>query len=266
MPDGDGVDDIAEAGRLVAAEEWSAALKALGPLRRADDSNAEVWRLQALALRGAGELTEAQFAADRWALLSPGQPDPLRLRADLLVERGKNFPAVEVAEELVTLDPSDVDAYRRLASSSRAAGLTPRARVAVTRALEIDPLRADTYELAGMIEFSAGQPAAAVDYFRQSLRLDPDNGRVAQQLQRALGAQSAKASGARQAAKQSKAGSKAHSKSVRSNDREEDKRRRKADRKLGVSRTPGDGSRRDKIVGALVLLLIVVLVVALRFR
>jgi tetratricopeptide (TPR) repeat protein len=263
---GSGAEELREVGRLVAAEDWSAALKALGPLRRADDANPRVWQLQALALRGAGELTEAQFAADRWAVLSPGQPDPLRLRADLLTERGKHYPAVEVAEELLTIDPADVDGYRRLASYSRAAGLTPRARVAVTRALEIDPLRPDTYELAGMVELSAAQPAAAVDYFRQSLRLDPDNGRVAQLLQRALEAQQAKTAGARQSAKQVKAGSKARVKSVRSRDRDEAKQRRKAERELGTSRSSGDTSRRDKVVGGLVLMLILVLVVALRFR
>lgn len=266
MSGGSAADDLAEAGRLVAAEDWSAALKALGPLRRADDVNPRVWQLQALALRGAGELTEAQFAADRWALLSPGEVDPLRLRADLLVERGKHYPAVEVAEELVTIDPADVDGYRRLAAYSRSAGLTPRARVAVTRALEIDPLRPDTYEMAGMIELSAAQPAAAVDYFRQSLRLDPDNGRVAQLLQRALEAQQTKTAGARQSARQVKAGSKARVKSMRSNDRNGAKQRRNAERKLGMKRSSGDGSRRDKVVGALVLLLIVVLAVALRFR
>lgn len=263
---GSGADDLVEARRLVDAEDWSAALKALGPLRRADDSNPRVWQLQALALRGAGELTEAQFAADRWALLSPGQGDPLRLRADLLIERGKSYPAVEVAEALVTLDPADADGYRRLAAYSRAAGLAPRARIAVTRALEIDPLRPDAYELAGMIELSASQPAAAVDYFRQSLRLDPDNGRVAQQLQRALEAQQAKTAGARQSAKHAKAGSKARTRSIRSNDRNGVKQRRRAERKLGMSRSSGEGSRRDKIVGALVLLLILVMVVALRFR
>ena len=261
-----GGDDIGEAGRLVEAGEWSAALKALGPLRRAQESNPRVWELQALALRGAGELLEAQFAADRWAVLSPGTPGPLRLRADLLEERGKHYPAVEVAEELATLDPSDAAAYRRLAASSRAAGLIPRARVAIARALELDPLDPGAYELAGMIELSGAQAAAAVDYFRQSLRLDPDNGRVAQHLQRALEAQSAKASGARQTAKRAKSSSKDHAKTVRSTDRDTARNRRKAERKLGIKASADGGSRRDKIVGALILLLIIGLALALRFR
>ena len=259
-------DELDEVRRLVDAGEWSDALKALGPLRRGHESDPQVWELQALALRGAGELTEAQFAADRWAVLKPGTRPPLELRVELLIERGKSYPAVEVAEEIVALAPDDALAYQRVASCSRAAGLVPRARVAVTRSLEIDPLRPDTYELAGMIELSGSQPAAAIDYFRQALRLDPDNGRVAVQLQRALDAQQAKTSGAKQTTKRAKTVSKQSAKQVRSADREREKGQRKADRKLGLSRS-GDGrSRRDRIIGWGLLVVIVLMVLVLRFR
>jgi len=262
---GDQGDEIGAVRRLLAEEQWHAALKALGPLRRAREQDPVVWELQARALQGAGELTEAQFAADRWAVLRPGTAEPLVLRADLLEQRGKHYPATEVAEELVTLDPSDVNAYRRLARSARAAGLVPRARVAVNRALELDPLSAETYELAGMIELAAAQPGAAVDQFRQSLRLDPDNGRVAQQLQRALEAQAAKADGARQATKRTKTEARTRTRSVRAAERDQAKAERRADRALGSS-GGRRSSRRDRVVGALILLLIVGLALVLRLR
>ncbi len=181
-----------QVGVLIEAQRWSEALRALGPLRRSDPANPAVWRAQALALRGAGELQEAQFAADRWASLDEDSLEPLRLRLDLLVERGKHYAAVEVAEQLTARTPDDADAYFRLARAQRAAGLVSRARDAIDRSLALDPLVWQSHELAGTIEMAGARPGDAAVHFRDALRLDPDNGQLALSLQRALETDSAK--------------------------------------------------------------------------
>jgi tetratricopeptide (TPR) repeat protein len=151
-----------------------------------------VWQAQALALRGAGELQEAQFAADRWGSLDERSLEPLRLRIDLLTERGKHYAAVELAEELVAKTPDDPAAYVRLAQAQRAAGLLSRARDTTQRALVLDPRAWQIHRMAGQVAMSAGRPDEAVAHFRQALRLDPDNGELAVELQRAISTQASK--------------------------------------------------------------------------
>jgi tetratricopeptide (TPR) repeat protein len=227
---------------LIEEQRWSEALRALGPLRRSDPSNPAVWRAQALALQGAGELQEAQYAVDRWSSLDEDATEPIRLRADLLDARGKHYAAVEANEELTTRFPDDADAYFRLARSQRAAGLVSRARESIQRSLALDPREWRAHELAGLIEMAAAHPADAAPYFRDALRLDPDNGQLAVSLQRALEGQSAKKSSTKSANSQRKKETKQRSRSIGAADKDEAKRRRKAERQLNKGRAHLDSS------------------------
>lgn len=72
---------------LIAEERWADALRALGPLRRARKDDPEVWRRQAVALRGDGFPSEARVAALLWIELDPQSVEARRFADDLLGER-----------------------------------------------------------------------------------------------------------------------------------------------------------------------------------
>ncbi|HEX7442263.1 MAG TPA: hypothetical protein VF320_00145, partial [Acidimicrobiales bacterium] len=118
-----------------------------------------------------------------------------------------------------------------------------------------------------------GRPAVATGHFRTCLQLDPDNGRVAQRLQRALEAQQAKPTPKAKAA-ESKATVKAHAKRTTRQERAEARQRRKAERELGVRRgshDPIDGTlqslpRWRRLLTLLVLASLVALLVWSRVR
>jgi tetratricopeptide (TPR) repeat protein len=242
---GEGADeDLAAVEALIDAAAWTDALKALGPLRRSHPKDPRVWRAQALALRGAGELQEAQYAADRWASLDEAAVEPLRLRVDLLTERNKHYAAVEVAEQLTSRTPDDPEAFLRLAQAQRGAGLLSRARDSVERAIALDPLRGDAHELAGSIEMAASRPDAAALHFRDALRLDPDNGHLAQSLQRALEAADARQQNVRSSASKQKKASKQRAKAVGAADKDRAREQAKAERELRRSSRPTDASGR----------------------
>jgi len=273
MADADINAELARANGLIDDERWGEALRAIGALRRQAPREPAVWRSMAIALRGAGELTEAQFATDQWLSLDDNSIEALRFKADLLGQRGKHYAAVETSEEITARLPDDAGAWYELAEHQRAAGLAARARPAIERSIQLDPRRPEVYELAGVIEMNAGQPAVAAEQFRQSLRLDPDNGRVALRLQRALEAQKAKPTPKAQAA-ETKAVVKAQAKQTSKRERAEAKQRRKAERQLDRRDDPYDQDGRTlqslprwrKVVAVLVLVGLAALLVLSRFR
>jgi tetratricopeptide (TPR) repeat protein len=240
--DGGANDDLSAVEALIDAAAWTDALKALGPLRRSHPSDPRVWRAQALALRGAGELQEAQYAADRWSSFDETAVEPLRLRVDLLTERKKHYAAVEVAEQLTARTPDDPEAFLLLAQAQRGAGLLTRARESVERAIALDPLRSDAHELAGSIEMAASRPDAAALHFRDALRLDPDNGHLAQSLQRALEAAGARQASARSDASKRKKATKQRAKALGAEDKDRARQQAKAERQLRRGSRPTDAS------------------------
>ena len=271
MADADPAGALAAVNALVDQQQWTEALKALGPLRRSHPDDARVWQAQALALRGAGELQEAQFAADRWASLDEQDPEPLRLRIELLTERKKHYAAVEVAEQLTTRTPDDADAFFRLAEAERAAGLVTRARDSVDRSLVLDPLRWQSHELAGLIEMAAARPGDAAPHFRDALRLDPDNGQLALSLQRALEAQDVRQASARSADSKRKKESKQRARDLTATDKERDRQQAKAERELrkGLPKVDASGrpiSRWRRARTYVAILAVVAVLVYLRYR
>ena len=237
-------DDLGAVEALIDSGAWADALKALGPLRRAHPSDPRVWRAQALALRGAGELQEAQYAADRWASLDEAAVEPVRLRVDLLIERKKHYAAVEAAEQLTARTPDDADAFVCLAQAQRGAGLLPRARDSIERAISLDPLRPEIHELAGSIDMAASRPDAAARHYRDALALDPDNGHLAQSIQRALEAADARRSDVRSSASKQKKASKQRAKEVGAADKDRARQQAKAERQLRRASRPTDASGR----------------------
>ena len=271
MAEADPAEALAAVDALVEAQEWSQALKALGPLRRSRPSDPRVWRAQALALRGAGDLQEAQYAADRWASLDERDTEPLRLRVELLSERGKHYAAVEVAEQLTTRVPDDADAWFRQAEAQRAAGLVTRARDSVDRSLALDPLRWQSHELAGIIEMAASRPGDAAPHFRDALRLDPDNGHLALSLQRALGAQDQRQASARSDDSRRRKEQKRRSRDQRATDKQRARQQAKAERELRRGMPPVDSagrpiSRWRRARTYVAVLAVVAVLVYLRYR
>jgi tetratricopeptide (TPR) repeat protein len=271
MADADPAGALASVNELIAQGQWTEALKALGPLRRSHPSDPRVWRAQALALRGAGELQEAQYAADRWGSLDEEDPEPLRMRIELLTARKKHYAAVEVAEQLTARTPDDADAYFRLAEAERAAGLVTRARDTIDRSLLLDPLRWQSHELAGLIEMAAARPGDAAPHFRDALRLDPDNGHLAQSLQRALEAQDARQASARSTDSMRKKESKRRARDLTATDKERARRQAKAERQLrrGSRSVDASGqpiSRWRRARTYIAVLVVIAVLVYLRYR
>lgn len=117
---------------------------------------------------------------------APGDLDLLGEYAATLGEAGRHREMLGVARQMVQRDPRHPRAYFLQAVLAARAGLDDLARRLLART---NGAYADTPAgqlLAGVVELRGGNPALAVDLFDEVLRRQPDNGRGAMLLGRAL--------------------------------------------------------------------------------
>jgi predicted Zn-dependent protease len=159
------------------------ATQAIRKILEADPGNS-----QALALRGtvawrAGRIPDAQRDFDTVVAGKPRHPVANNFFAYQAIQEG-NFQckddATENCEDAITFarkalvgNPRDLNAYALLSYAYHRVGDEDLARLVAISAREISDTFPDMYNLLGIIDYSANQPAQAGKSFQKALELEP---------------------------------------------------------------------------------------------
>jgi hypothetical protein len=131
----------------------------------ATDERGRIWWFLGMARRSAGDPTGAFDAFERAYRLHPEHPDVSREFGGQCLALGRGERAVVVCERNCILHPRDAGLRSNLALACMIAGDMARAKVEVTRALEMDPEDDVSRALAKMIdEVVAGKRARLTKY------------------------------------------------------------------------------------------------------
>ena len=157
------------------AKEAAQALEELGGLSetaiRIFNEGAEAFNAGDVA----GAISKFQQAAD----LDPTLVQARMVLAKLYYSQGNHAEALARAEEVVALEPDNVEALRIAYDSARRLGQSERAAAALDSLAVSDPEWASTglFELAVEL-FNAGQTNEAAQAFERVLQVKPDNARA----------------------------------------------------------------------------------------
>jgi tetratricopeptide (TPR) repeat protein len=130
----------------------------------------------ARALYEAGDMTPAIAALERASKLIPaasGQQNPNALIAAIATKQGDNPRAIRALEAVVKIDPSDVEAARRLAGLVAPLGDEARTAAAYERVVGIDPFDAQAQAVVGRYALKQKDGPRAVRALRAALAAGP---------------------------------------------------------------------------------------------
>ncbi|HVF05084.1 MAG TPA: tetratricopeptide repeat protein [Frankiaceae bacterium] len=182
-------DAVFHAATLLDAGRPADALAALRPALAYDPHDADVLRLQSLALSRLGRHDEAVAAASASVAAAPADAYALRALGAALFRRGDNEQAVAVADRACAVAPQDTASHLLRAETLLEAKRPFDAREAAWEAIRLDPNSAAAYDMAGRAELDAWNPRGAEGAFRAALRLRPDDGAYLNNLGVALRSQ-----------------------------------------------------------------------------
>lgn len=173
---------LASRGRSDAAErelETAARIEAARPRdAAADDGPAidpEPWRALVRVRLARGDVAGALKACDELAPIDrAAAAAALRDGAGRLLEGGNASAAERLARRGLELLPGDGAAWKLLARAQQEQHRTAEARDSVQRALQADPADGEALLVAGQLAVGEGDLASARAWFRQLLRVAPD--------------------------------------------------------------------------------------------
>jgi tetratricopeptide (TPR) repeat protein len=157
------------------AKEAEKALKELGGLSetaiRIFNEGADAYNAGDIG----GAISKFQQAAD----LDPTLVQARVVLAKLFYSQGNHAEALARAEEVMALEPDNVEVLRIAYDSARRLGNSEKAAAALDSLADVDPEWASTglFELAVEL-FNAGQTLEAAQAFERVLKADPDNARA----------------------------------------------------------------------------------------
>jgi Tfp pilus assembly protein PilF len=158
---------LAERGEIAAAEREARAAVA------ADPEYEPAHYALASVLHDAGRLTEARAAVAAAVRLDADDPQNHWLAGLIEGDAGDWKAALECAETALRLDPQYVDALNLRAQALLTLGRRDEAFDGLREALARDPENPVTHTGVGWAHVHAGDPARALEHFREALRLDP---------------------------------------------------------------------------------------------
>jgi TolB-like protein/Tfp pilus assembly protein PilF len=136
------------------------------------------------AIDGWGEdpeasLWEASRHAEVAASIDPDLPQVHFVRGQIALFLGRHHAAAVAALKAIELDPNYADGYGLLAWVMHYGGRPDKAREALSRARQLNPVSSASYEeIAGEIAFATGQYQDAVGSFRSTLQRNPTHARA----------------------------------------------------------------------------------------
>lgn len=172
MPQGD-LADRAEALLDAGRAEDAAQLAAQGLAVEPEDE--ELLEILARA-RLDGDPAAALAAATRLAAVAPENPNGSLVAAYAQLRLGKRRAAERLAEQAVELAPWEAGAHAALAQARAGRRRSYRsAQAAAQHAVELAPDHAVGYVAAGNVELGRAKWAAAEEWYRRALEVDPAN-------------------------------------------------------------------------------------------
>jgi tetratricopeptide (TPR) repeat protein len=141
---------------------------------------------RALALDQAELLDEADGAIREALRLDPEDPDFHAILASLHNQRERWKDALAAATAGLKFDPQHVECLHQQALALRAMGLANESHRVLNNALKVDPENARSQASQGWNCLHRNDHRAALDHFREALRLDPDLDYARQGLVEAL--------------------------------------------------------------------------------
>jgi tetratricopeptide (TPR) repeat protein len=182
----DGYPALARARNLLQLRRYDAALEALVPALGDSATESEAWCLRTQALLGKGDVTAALPAARRAVAVDPGSEWPHRLLALVLMRGGNHKDALRAAVEAARIAPHQVETLHVLAICQANARKKKEALSTSYTLLERHPHSALALQTAGTLATMRRDWADAERYFRESLRLEPNDADVAARLAEVL--------------------------------------------------------------------------------
>lgn len=121
------------------------------------------------------ELPAAERAVDEAIRLDPEEPDYFALRASILLGRRRWPEALRAAEQGLELDSEHVGCINLRAMALGKLNRRDEAGAEIGTALGVDPDNPLTHANQGWYEVERGRYEAAMNHFREALRLDPQS-------------------------------------------------------------------------------------------
>ena len=141
---------------------------------RLQPGDVEVRRSLARILYDRGRLTEAIDELKQALVLKPDSDDTHRLLSEVLVDAGQKEAALEQALQAVALRPGYAGNHMELGWVHYSAGRFREAAASYERQAELQPDNAWAHQMLGTSLLMAGDLEAAVDPFKESIRLAAD--------------------------------------------------------------------------------------------
>ena len=128
---------------------------------------------QAMSCFESGNLTEAYRHCSKICEIENGNPNAWVMLGRIYTKAGDPVQAEYCFRRAVTLDPSNADAYNRLAGVLLALNRLGEAEKICRYALGIDPANAEIYANLGNVLCTQGRQREAAASYRQALKVDP---------------------------------------------------------------------------------------------
>lgn len=125
----------------------------------------------AAAYTAGGRADIARAWLEEGARGHPGSAEVHEARARLALDQGDAVSALAAAETAIRADPDSPGAWLAAAGAREAAGHMERARIAVDRALALEPSRPDGWSLGARVVLSDGDPGLASHYQAMAARM-----------------------------------------------------------------------------------------------
>ncbi len=119
-------------------------------------------------------LAEAEEAVAEALRLAPENVDYRALRSRICIRGHRYQAAVDAADQGLSLDPQHLDCLNWRAMALLLLDRVPEAALTLETALATDPEDAFSFALQGWVLLESRNPAAALQRFREALRLAPD--------------------------------------------------------------------------------------------
>ena len=170
------------------AEAHAALAIALAQLERLEEANREADTATALApdsdfthqvrgriLRDRNRFAEAKEAASEAVRLDPNDPNHRALLASIHIHQQQWADCLREADAGLALDPEHNELTNLRALSLTHLGRRDEAATAIAGALQRSPENSLTHTNQGWTLLHGNKPQAALEHFREALRLDPSN-------------------------------------------------------------------------------------------
>jgi tetratricopeptide (TPR) repeat protein len=160
---------------LVERQQFAEASQEAGTAIHLDPENPFVFYVQALVFRKRNRPREAETAIRQAIELAPYDADYHAMAAVLHLDERRWQAALDSAEEGLAFDPENVDCNNLRARALGQLGRPNDAQQVIADSLSRNPENSTTHALLGWTMIEKREYQAAMEHFREALRLEPES-------------------------------------------------------------------------------------------